>query len=112
MRHLVVGIIDQRVVGLVIDRSVDAALLLTGDTVEADTIVYHLIVFPYSLLQGVHLRGVVFRGFDFIAQGVNVYGVAHRLGGVRFLLFSLGIRHARVGHHHRRDGGKQQNDYG
>ena len=91
MRHLAVGIIHQRVVGLVIDRCVDAARLLSIDTIEPDAVIHHLIVFPYSLLQGIHLRG--------IAGGIILQGIDDG-------------RHTRVCHHHGSDGGKQQNSYG
>lgn len=80
MRHLVVGIIYQRVVGLILYRCVDASRLLSVDTVESDTVIHHLIMFPYSLLQRVHLGGIGLRTDDFIAERIDKDGVAHSHG--------------------------------
>ena len=52
------GHIHQRVVGLIVDGCVDAVFLLTVDGVEAQRVVYRLVVVIDSELQRVHARGV------------------------------------------------------
>ena len=112
MRHLVVGIIYQRVVGLILYRCVDASRLLSVDTVESDTVIHHLIMFPYSLLQRVHLGGIGLRSDDFIAERIDKDGVAHSHGsGISLLLLVFSCRHTRVCNHHGSDGCKHQNSY-
>ena len=115
MRHLVVGIIYQRVIGLILYRCVDASRFLSVDTVESDTVIHHLIMFPYSLLQGIHLRGII-RGIhlhrDFLAEGIGSHGVAHsHCSGISLRLLVFSSRHTRICNHHGGDGCKHQNSY-
>ena len=115
--HLVLGIVYERVVRLIVNRCVYSTLFLPGDTVEADTVIHHFIMFPYSFLQRVHLRGVVslFQfGIYFVAQRVYEHTVTHAVHGfrlLRFLLFLFRIGRTWVSHHHTRDGSEQQHSY-
>ena len=52
------GHIDQRVIGLIGDGGVNAVFLLSVDGVEAQRVVYRLVVVIDSELQRVHARGV------------------------------------------------------
>ena len=90
--HLVLGIVYERVVRLIVNRCIYSTLFFSGDTVEADTVIHHFIMFPYSFLQRVHLRGVVslFQlGLYFVAQRVYEHTVTHAVHGFRLLRFLL-----------------------
>ena len=113
MRYLVMSIIDQRVVCLITDWRINTTRLLTVDTILMDTVIHYLIMFPYSLLQRVHLGGIGLRTDDFIAERIDKDGVAHSHGSrihLSLLVF-LFRRHTRVCNHHGSDGCKHQNSY-
>ena len=109
--HLALGVIDERVAGGVVDGCVHPTLFLACQAVEVYAVVHHLVVSPYSLLQGVHAGGVVGVWLYLVAQRVHVYGVGHGLGDVALLLFSLRVGHTGVCHHSDGHGDKRQNSY-
>ena len=93
--------IHQRVVGLIGHGGVDAVFLLTVDGVEAQRVVYRLIVVIDSELQRVHVRGV---GSGIIClQSFDTGGV--RLCGISLLAGKplVGRRHSATGHGHSHD---------